>query len=90
MCSLYVYTSQYLKENFTVRCIIFSLRTDIGKQTITFSSLLIRKIQSFTTNINVNTATYKLGLKKPDESVRFRIEGNSFIFLDTFTFSVRI
>ena len=36
MCSLYIYTSQYLKENFTVRCIIFSLRTDIGKQTITF------------------------------------------------------
>ena len=36
MCSLYIYTSQYLKENFTVRCIIFSLKTDIGKQTITF------------------------------------------------------
>ena len=36
MCSVYIYTSQYLKENFTVRCIIFSLRTDIGKQTITF------------------------------------------------------
>ena len=36
MCSLYIYTSQYLKENFTVTCIIFSLRTDIGKQTITF------------------------------------------------------
>ena len=36
MCGLYIYTSQYLKENFTVRCIIFSLRTDIGKQTITF------------------------------------------------------
>ena len=33
MCSVYIYTSQYLKENFTVRCIIFSLRTDIGKQT---------------------------------------------------------
>ena len=29
MCSLYIYTSQYVKENFTVRCIIFSLRTDI-------------------------------------------------------------
>ena len=36
MCSLCIYTSQYLKENFTVRSIIFSLRTDIGKQTITF------------------------------------------------------
>ena len=24
MCSLYIYTSQYLKENFTVRCIIFN------------------------------------------------------------------
>ena len=35
-CSLYIYTSQYLKEHFTVRCIIFSLRTDIGKQTISF------------------------------------------------------
>ena len=43
MCSLYIYTSQYLKENFTVRCIIFSLRTDIGKQTITFSSLLMHQ-----------------------------------------------
>ena len=36
MCSLYIHTSEYLKENFTVRCIIFSVRTDIGKQTITF------------------------------------------------------
>ena len=36
MCGFYIYTSQYLKDNFTVRCIIFSLRTDIGKQTITF------------------------------------------------------
>ena len=36
MCSLYIYTSQCLKENCTVRCIIFSLRTDVGKQTITF------------------------------------------------------
>ena len=36
MCNLYIYTSQCLKENFTVRCIIFSLRTDVGKQTITF------------------------------------------------------
>ena len=43
MCSLYNYTAQYLKENFTVRCIIFSLRTDIGKQTITFSSLLMHQ-----------------------------------------------
>ena len=34
MCSLYMYTSQYLIESFTVRC-LFSLRTDIGKQTIT-------------------------------------------------------
>ena len=30
-----MYTSQYLMESFTVRC-LFSLRTDIGKQTITF------------------------------------------------------
>ena len=36
MCSLHIYTLRYLKENFTVRGIIFSLRTDIGKQTITF------------------------------------------------------
>ena len=43
MCSLYIYTFQYLKENFTVRCIIFSLRTDIGKQTIAFSSLLMHQ-----------------------------------------------
>ena len=60
MSSLYIYTSQYLKENFTVRCIIFSLRTDIGKQTITFFATNNNKnlIQSFNTNINVNTATY--------------------------------
>ena len=60
MCSLYIYTSQYLKENFTLRCITFSLKTDIGNQAITFFqpfSLLITIIQSFTTNINVNTAT---------------------------------
>ena len=37
MCIVYIYTLQYLKENFTViRCIIFYLRTDIGKRTITF------------------------------------------------------
>ena len=36
MCSLYIYTSRYLKGNFYVRCITFSLRTDIGKQKITF------------------------------------------------------
>ena len=36
MCSLHIYTSKYLKQNFTVRCKIFSLRTYIGKQTITF------------------------------------------------------
>ena len=30
MCSLYIYTSRYRKENFTVRCIMFSLRTDIS------------------------------------------------------------
>ena len=35
MCSLYMYTSQYLMESFTVRC-LFSLRTDIVKQTLTF------------------------------------------------------
>ena len=53
---LYIYTSQCLKENFTVRRVIFSLRTDIGKQTITLAfSLLIIIIQFL--NINVNTAT---------------------------------
>ena len=67
MCSLYIYASQYLKENFTVRCIIFSLRTDIGKQTITFFA---------TNNYNpifhykykLNTETYNLfSLKKKDK-----------------------
>ena len=87
MCSLYIYTSQYLTENFTVRCIIFSLRTDIEKQTITFFA---------TNNYNpifhykykLNTALYnffslKKGqtrARKADESARFRIEANSFIF----------
>ena len=66
MSSLYIYTSQYLKENFTVRCIIFSLRTDIGKQTITFFATNNNKnlIQSFNTNINVNTATYSFFILK--------------------------
>ena len=34
-CVAFTYTSQYLIESFTVRC-LFSLRTDKGKQTITF------------------------------------------------------
>ena len=51
MCSLYIYTSRYLKGNFYVRCITFSLRTDIGKQKITF----------YATNCN----TDKHGLEKP-------------------------
>ena len=75
MYSLYVYTSQYQKENFTVRCIIFSLRTDIEKHTMTFYAT------------NFNTATYNFAFKKnrqtrarkADESV-VRIEENSFIF----------
>ena len=89
MCSLYIYTSQHLKENLTVRCITFSLRTDIGKQTITFFA---------TNNYNpifhykhkLNTATYNFfsfkkkkrqtRARKADESVRFKIEENSFIF----------
>ena len=51
MCSLYIYTSRYLKGFFTVRCITFSVGTDIGKQKITF----------YATNCN----TDKLGLEKP-------------------------
>ena len=51
-------------------------------------SLLITIFQSFTTNMYVNTATYNFKKKKKrqprarkaDESVRFRIEENSFIF----------
>ena len=67
MCCLYLYTSQHLKENFTVKCIIFSLRTGIGKQTITFFA---------TNNYNpifhykykLNTATYNFfSLKKKDK-----------------------
>ena len=52
MSSLYIYTSQYLKENFTVRCMIFSLGIDIGKQTITFYAT------------NCNTATYNFAFLK--------------------------
>ena len=52
MYSLYIYTSQYQKENFTVRCIIFSLRTDIEKHTVTFYAT------------NFNTATYNFAFKK--------------------------
>ena len=38
MCSLNIYAaSQYLIETLTVRC-VFSLKRDIGKQTITFSA----------------------------------------------------
>ena len=55
MYSRYVYTSQYQKENFTVRCIIFSLRTDIGKHTMTFYAT------------NFNTATYNFAFKKIDK-----------------------
>ena len=51
MCSLYIYTSRYLKGFFTVRCITFSLGTDIGKQKITF----------YATSCN----TDKHGLEKP-------------------------
>ena len=90
MCRLYIYTTQYLKEIFTVRCIIFFPRTSIlGKQTIIFFAL-ITIIQSVTSNINVNTATYNLFLSKKKkrqtrapnagESPRFRIEEISFIF----------
>ena len=55
MCSLYIYTSRYLKGNFYVRCITFSLRTDIGKQKITF----------YATHFN----TDKHGLKKPTNNL---------------------
>ena len=44
---------------------MFSLRTDIKKQTITFS-LLLTVIQYFTTNINVTTTTSNLFIKKKD------------------------
>ena len=72
MCSLYIYTSQYLKENFTVRCIIFSLRTDIGKQTITFFATnnnnpifhyKYKRLQQLTTFIIQKKD--KFGLEKP-------------------------
>ena len=49
MCSLYIYTSRCLKKNFSARCIIFSLRTDTRKQTITF----------FATNNNYPILLYK-------------------------------
>ena len=95
-----IYTSQYLKENFTVRCIVFSLRTVIGEQTITFFA---------TNNYNpifhykykrLNTATYnlfhyknkqtnKLEIEKPT-ALSFQSRGELFHFLDKLTFSVRI
>ena len=50
------------EKKFTVRCIIFSLRTDIGKQTIPFFATN-NNSQSFTTSINVNRATYNLFIK---------------------------
>ena len=50
--SLYNYNAKYLKENFTVRRIIFSLRIDKWKQTISFSAS------------NCNTAPYNFALKK--------------------------
>ena len=63
-------------------------------------SLLKTIIQSFTTNINVNTATYNFFLlkkkkKKNSGSKTWRVcpfqrRGELFHFLDTLTFSVRI
>ena len=99
MCGFYIYTSQYLKENFTVRCIIFSLRTGIGKQTITF----------FATNNNnpifhykykrySNLQLFSLKKKKTNSGSKtqrvcpFQNRGELFHFLDKakLTFSVRI
>ena len=78
MCSLYIYTSKYLKENFTVRCIIFSLRIDIGKRTIIFSLLTVTgcNLQLCIKKKKINKQTRP---RKADESV-VRIEDNSFIF----------
>ena len=95
MCSLYIYTSKYLKENFTVRCIIFSLRIDIGKRTIIFSLLTVtgcnlqlgKRTIIFSlltvTGCNLQLCILKKNRqtrpRKADESV-VRIEDNSFIF----------
>ena len=77
---------------------MFSLRTDIGKQTITFFATNNNN-PIFTTNINVNTATYsffysqklkdKLGLEKPT-SLPVLEERRTLSFLDKLTFSVTI
>ena len=73
MCSLYIYASQYLKENFTVRRIIFSLRTGIGKQTITFFAtnnynlIFQYKYKRFNSNLQLFFLKKNdiLGLEKP-------------------------
>ena len=49
-CSLYIYTSHYLIENFTVRW-LFSMRADIGMQITTFFA---------TNNCNSLSNTHKL------------------------------
>ena len=81
-CSLYIYTSQYLKEIFSVRCILFSLTTEIGKQTITFFAInnynpisrhykyikrYYRNLQHFLFKTKRQTRA-----RKDDESVRFQ------------------
>ena len=54
MCRLYIYTSRYLIiENFTIRCCLFSLGTDLGQQ--------ITHLTFFSTN-HYNSSTY---IEKP-------------------------
>ena len=65
-CSLYavIYiASQYLIEIFTVRC-IFSLRRDIGKQTMTYFAY-----NNYNPILNLKKKKDKFGLEKPSLSL---------------------
>ena len=63
MCSICIYTSQYLIESFTVRC-LFSLSTDFGKQTITlFATNNYNSILTYTNcvvRVQVQCSTFML------------------------------
>ena len=74
MFSPYIYPTQNLKKKITVRCIIFSLRTDIGKQTITFfatsnnyNPIFHHKYKRYYGNLQLFLLKKKgkLGLEKP-------------------------
>ena len=86
MCSLYIYTSQYLKKKIYRK--VYNIFFEDGLRKANDNLFTLQTvIQSFTSNINVTTATYNFALKKnwqtrdrkADES-NVKIEKNSFIF----------